>query len=82
MNSMDQDILFGMRAAQDENRRLRALIGRIAAANADFMTEMASYVAEADRLRAGLQLIADDTHGLMNEIARQTANSILAGKNP
>ena len=36
--------------------------------------------AEIVRLRAGLQLIADDTHRLMNEVARQTAASILGGK--
>ena len=36
--------------------------------------------AENERLRAGLQLIADDTHRLMNEVARQTAASILGGK--
>ena len=35
---------------------------------------------EIDRLRGGLQLIADDTHRLMNEVARQTAASILNGK--
>ena len=36
--------------------------------------------AENERLRGGLQLIADDTHRLMNEVARQTAASILGGK--
>jgi hypothetical protein len=36
--------------------------------------------AEQERLRAGLQLIADDKHRLMNESARQTAASILGGK--
>lgn len=35
---------------------------------------------EIERLRGGLQLIADDTHRLMNEVARQTAASILSGK--
>ena len=32
------------------------------------------------RLRAGLQLIAGDKNRLMNEVARQTAASILGGK--
>lgn len=36
--------------------------------------------ADNKRLRGGLQLIADDTHRLMNEVARQTAASILGGK--
>jgi hypothetical protein len=36
--------------------------------------------AEIERLRAGLQLIANDKHRLMNEVARQTAASILGGK--
>jgi len=35
---------------------------------------------ECARLRAGLQLIADDEHRLMNVTARQAAVSILAGK--
>ena len=36
--------------------------------------------AENERLRAGLQLIANDKNRLMNEVARQTAASILGGK--
>ncbi|MDQ1291252.1 MAG: hypothetical protein QG615_1058 [Nitrospirota bacterium] len=36
--------------------------------------------AEIERLRAGLQLIANDKNRLMNEVARQTAASILGGK--
>jgi hypothetical protein len=36
--------------------------------------------AEIERLRAGLQLIAGDKNRLMNEVARQTAASILGGK--
>ena len=36
--------------------------------------------AENERLRAGLQLIAGDKNRLMNEVARQTAASILGGK--
>lgn len=36
--------------------------------------------AEIERLRAGLQLIARDKNRLMNEVARQTAASILGGK--
>ncbi len=36
--------------------------------------------ADNERLRGGLQLIATDTHRLMNEVARQTAASILGGK--
>jgi hypothetical protein len=40
----------------------------------------AEYVREIERLRAGLQLIAADEHRLMNVTARQTAESILAGK--
>ena len=35
---------------------------------------------EIERLRAGLQLIANDKNRLMNEVARQTAASILGGK--
>ncbi len=35
---------------------------------------------EIERLRSGLQLIADDKNRLMNEVARQTAASILGGK--
>jgi hypothetical protein len=35
---------------------------------------------EIERLRAGLQLMAMDEHRLMNVAARQTAESILAGK--
>ena len=34
---------------------------------------------EIERLRAGLQLIANDKNRLMNEVARQTAASILGG---
>lgn len=37
---------------------------------------------EIERLRAGLQLIADDEHKLMSITARQTAASILQGKQP
>ena len=37
-------------------------------------------MAEIERLRAGLQLIANDKHRLMNEVARQTAASVLGGK--
>lgn len=36
--------------------------------------------AEIERLRAGLQLIANDKNRLMNEVARQTVASILGGK--
>ena len=46
MNNLDQDMFLGMRsqleAIKDENQRLRALIDRIAAVNADFLAEMAA----------------------------------------
>jgi hypothetical protein len=46
MNNLDQDMFLGMRsqleAIKDENERLRALIDRIAAVNADFLAEMAA----------------------------------------
>lgn len=43
--------------------------------------ELTAMREEVERLTAGLQLMATDEHRLMNECARQTAASILGGKN-
>jgi hypothetical protein len=69
MNNLDQDMFLGLRsqlaAIRDENHRLRSLIERIAAANADFLAEMA---AENQRLQAALEALSlpaqtGDEHG-------------------
>ena len=65
MNNLDQDMFLGsnyalyqrsqLAAIRDENQRLRSLIERIAAANADFLAEMA---AENQRLQAALEALS------------------------